>query len=265
MIKARYCMCRALRCFADLKNLTKFETVVNICTTLKIFIKPKLFMKDLIFVLFGAPGSGKGYLGECIRQAFLNGNIVHENEIAYISTGDLLRQETASGSELGQEIAETMNSGGLVSDDIVDRLVADALERNHKIKFLDGYPRTLRQMGALVDMLGKRERPYTLFAVWRKAFPAVIEERVSKRRVCKDCKTTHSADDGKCPKCGGVSLIRDDDARIEQRLETYARETMPVWSVLESLAKVKYVVMEDEPVEEAVKIIFNSYVRSTFF
>lgn len=222
-------------------------------------------MKDLIFVLFGAPGSGKGYLGERIKQAFIDMNAVQKDEIAYISTGDLLRQEMASGSQLGRSIIEIMNSGGLVSDDIVDRLVAEALNRNHKIKFLDGYPRTQRQMETLADILGRGEHLHTLFAVWRTAPFQVILERVGKRRVCKDCKSTHSADDGKCPKCGGVSLIRDDDARIKERLETYAANTEQIWPMLQSLAKISYQTSENEPAEETVKAVFNLYVRSTFF
>ncbi len=187
-------------------------------------------MKKILFILFGAPGSGKGYLGECLRQEFLLQKLAVEKDILYISTGDLLRAEMAERTPLGLEITETMNAGGYVSDDIVDALVKKALHRSEPIKFLDGYPRTFAQLQYLQQILIGLN--VEVIAVKRETPIPLILERVSQRRGCQDCKTTHSVKDGKCPKCGGPSVIRADDALINRRLTQYKNCTAGLWEDL---------------------------------
>ena len=199
-------------------------------------------MRKTLIILFGAPGSGKGSLGDKIKEQLVNHKGMRAAEISYISTGDLLREEIAAQSELGMEISQIVNSGKLVSDEIVATLVEKALSHSDEfdslgvrvpskhVILLDGYPRTETQRLALANML--QDKAMFVVAVKRNTPFDVIKKRVSERRVCKNCKTTHLASDGKCPKCGGESIIRKDDAVIEQRLVEYETNTAPVWNKL---------------------------------
>ena len=187
-------------------------------------------MRKFLFILFGAPGSGKGFLGECLKSELVKQGIVSEDQIKYISTGDLLREEVALKTPLGLQIAQTIASGQLVSDAVVDTLVDKALQRDEMVMFLDGYPRTSNQLSSLAQIL--QDKSYVVIAIKRNTPEKLILERVSKRRVCKECKSTHSVDDGKCPKCGGESTVRRDDAVIEKRLSEYRENTAPLWNDL---------------------------------
>jgi adenylate kinase len=184
-------------------------------------------MNKTLIILFGAPGSGKGFLGDCIKQEIISQNIVSDSQIGYISTGDLLRAEVASNSPLGQQISQIITSGKLVSDDIVDTLVEKALNGEEQILFVDGYPRTPSQLDNIISIASKKG--IELVSIKRDTPTELILKRVQKRRVCESCKATHSVDDGKCPKCGGNSIIRKDDAVIEKRLDEYEKNTAPIW------------------------------------
>ena len=187
-------------------------------------------MNKSLIILFGAPGSGKGYLGEHIKQEMINRQLFTETQIGYISTGDLLRSEVASNSPLGQEISQIISSGKLVSDKIVNALVAKALDGNEDVVFVDGYPRTLSQLETFLSIT--KEKGITLFSIKRDTPTELILQRVLKRRVCENCKSTHNVDDGKCPRCGGKSIIRKDDAVIEKRLFEYEQNTAPIWDAI---------------------------------
>ena len=142
-------------------------------------------MEPKLIILFGAPGSGKGYLGECIKNKL---HELGEDDFSYISTGDLLRAEIKAQTPLGKQIEEIVSSGKLVSDRIVANLVYNALQKNNKFKILDGYPRTIVQFWDICDTLGSI--PHNVISVKRDTSIELIKERVSKRRVCKNCKTT---------------------------------------------------------------------------
>ena len=212
-------------------------------------------MKNLIIILFGAPGSGKGYLGDKIKQEFISQQVLGEDELRYVSTGDLLRAEIASGSALGKEISSIINAGKLVSDELVGTLVQNALKGAEKVQILDGYPRTEKQFQALRQMLNRQKD--AVFSLMRDTPIPVILERVSKRRVCESCKATHSADDGCCPKCGGKSTIRADDAMIETRLEEYQKNTANLWWELESFSCLSGAVQHD--VEDVATALVSFY------
>lgn len=211
-------------------------------------------MVKTLIILFGAPGSGKGYLADKIEESILKEGLVTKEEIRHISTGDLLRAEIASGSELGQELAQIINEGKLVSDTLVNELIEKALQGEETVKFIDGYPRTLEQLKAFAEMLD--DKGDAIFAIKRDTPVSVILERVSKRRVCKDCKATLSTDFETCPKCGGELIVRKDDAVIEKRLEEYEAHTSYLWDHLEDLSDFSRVLgVDDDSAEFATELV----------
>lgn len=212
-------------------------------------------MRKIIFFLFGAPGSGKGYLGDCIKQELVKSGKATEADIRYVSTGDLLREEIASGSELGQELSEIVNSGKLVSDEIVNTLVVKAFDGSEAFLFVDGYPRTRNQFNALRDILSNRK--FIVISIKRDTPVELIRERVSKRRVCEKCKCTHSVDDGCCPKCGGKSVVRKDDAIIDNRLNEYYRNTEALWYDFYKISKATISIDGCRDAENAAKDIVS--------
>ena len=112
-------------------------------------------MKFLI-IIFGAPGCGKGHLSDRLIDVLKQS--LSPEEIAYISTGDLIRTEIANATPTGLQIQEIVQSGQLVPDEIVDNLVATAINGNQQIKILDGYPRTDHQLAFLSTQVEKMLR-----------------------------------------------------------------------------------------------------------
>jgi adenylate kinase len=180
-------------------------------------------------VLFGPPGAGKG------TQAKL---LVDSLAIPQISTGDMMRAERASGSDLGKQFDEYMSAGKLVPDDLVlalleKRLLADDAKNG---AIFDGYPRTGPQAQALDAMLAKLGR--TIGRVVSMEVPLDhIVERVVGRRVCLDCGQTYHVrytpppSSGKCQSCGGTRIVqRKDDTEevVRKRYEEYQAKTAPV-------------------------------------
>lgn len=181
-------------------------------------------------VLIGPPGSGKGT--QAVRLA-------EQYSIPHISTGDILRAAVRAGSELGRQVADTLASGGLVSDGLMTDLVRDRLkESDARTGFiLDGFPRTAVQAEALDLML---DAPLIVLLI--QAADDEIVRRLGKRRVCSSCGITQSvsADTDEqidpCPYCGGTLVRRQDDdpATVRHRLATYARFAEPVISYYRS-------------------------------
>jgi adenylate kinase len=187
----------------------------------------------LNLVFLGAPGSGKGTQAKMVKDRY---------SLAHISTGDILRAEMKAGTELGLEAKKVMEAGGLVSDDIIlgmmdQRLRQPDCERGY---ILDGFPRTLAQAEGLEKTLEGMDRDLGLGVLIQVDEEAVVQ-RLSSRRTCKDCGTIFGRADlvgddgelpveGKCPKCGGTYVLRDDDRpeTVRNRLSVYAAETEPV-------------------------------------
>jgi adenylate kinase len=177
-------------------------------------------------IILGAPGAGKGTQAKAISENF---NIPH------ISTGDILRNEIKRGSELGKKAVGLVESGKLVPDKIIIKMMEKILGNNRTKNgfILDGFPRNLKQAKMLSSVLEQ------LRIKLDKVINIVIDkdeviERLSKRRTCSMCEGVFSADgngyDSRCPKCGGRLVKRkDDDAEvIKHRLEIYEEEAGPL-------------------------------------
>jgi adenylate kinase len=179
----------------------------------------------LIVMLMGPPGSGKGTQAVRIAERY---------SVPHISTGDTLRAAVKAGTSLGRQVAETLASGGLVSDAVITDLVRERLSAPDVASgcILDGFPRTAAQAEALDTMLD----PSALIVVLLSAADDEIVRRLASRRVCDACAITQSVSDDTdpdrdaCPYCGGNLIRRPDDHpdTIRRRLATYAAFATPV-------------------------------------
>ncbi len=175
-------------------------------------------------ILLGPPGAGKGTQAQFVCEAF---------QIPQISTGDMLRAAVSAGSELGRRVKAVMDSGALVSDDIIIELVKERIaEPDCARGFLfDGFPRTIPQAEAL-DKAG-----VVIDAVIEIVVPAEdIVRRMSGRRVHPASGRVYHIDfnpprePGKDDETGEELVQRDDDREetVRERLDVYQRQTHPL-------------------------------------
>ncbi|MGW8284289.1 MAG: adenylate kinase [Candidatus Deferrimicrobiaceae bacterium] len=189
-------------------------------------------------VLLGAPGSGKGTQAKKMTTSFA---------IPQISTGDMLREAVKNGTEMGRRAKVFMDQGGLVPDDVVIGIVRDRLREKDCDKgfILDGFPRTIPQAQALdrtVKELGKEITSVLSLEVDE----AEIMERLSGRRTCSGCGAMYHVRfnppkaEGRCDKCAGTLLQRDDDKEetIRTRLVNYKKSTEPLIEYYRKTGKV---------------------------
>jgi len=179
-------------------------------------------------ILLGAPGAGKGTVAKLLTK--MDGSV-------QISTGDILRAAVAAGTELGKQAEAAMKAGDLVSDDLIMGIMGDRLKEDDcKAGYLlDGFPRTIPQAEALKTLLaGMGEE---LDCVVNIDVPRdVILDRLTTRRTCSDCgeiynvKSNPPKEEGKCDKCGGPVVQRDDETEeaISNRLDVYNEKTAPL-------------------------------------
>lgn len=178
-------------------------------------------------ILFGPPGAGKG-----TQSAFL----VERLKMKQISTGDLFRFHIKEKTPLGAKAKEYMDKGQLVPDDVTIGMVRNALSDLDGREFiLDGFPRTVPQAEALETLLNevslKVER-----AIFLEVDQALLLDRLTGRRVCKNCGATYHVTSkptktpGLCDLCGGPVLQRPDDSAdvIGARLNAYETSTLPL-------------------------------------
>ena len=197
-------------------------------------------------ILLGAPGAGKGTQAELLMQHL---------GIPSISTGNMLREAMANGSDLGKQVKQCMDEGKLVSDDLVLSLVAErTAQPDCKNGFiLDGVPRTLSQAEAL-DAKGVRIDHVISIEI----DDAVIEGRMTGRRVCTKCGATYHITvnppktSGICDHCGEAVVIRKDDAAetVRNRLKVYHESTEILKSYYASKNKLR-LVEGNQPIEDA--------------
>lgn len=176
----------------------------------------------------GPPGAGKGTQAKRLVDTF---------GMTHLSSGDIFRAERDSGSETGKKLAEYMNAGALVPDDLVVEIMAKAITSadGGAGLMLDGFPRTVAQAEALDRQLATAGKPLDAVVMIRASEDAVVE-RITGRRSCPQCgKLYHTKfmppkNDMLCDACGVELAQRDDDteAVVRQRLAAYREQTEPV-------------------------------------
>ena len=187
-------------------------------------------------ILLGAPGAGKGTQADFIKDAL---------KVPVISTGNLLREAIALGTDLGKQAKAYMDGGNLVPDELIIGLVKEKLESHDcdNGAIFDGFPRTVAQAEAMeafshVDVALSFEVP-----------DEAIVHRMAGRRTCPKCHSTYHIEgnppkvEGICDKCGETLGIRHDDSPevVLQRLEVYHAQTEPVKHYYEQLGKLRSV------------------------
>ena len=179
-------------------------------------------------ILLGPPGAGKG------TQAR---RLVDDRGMTQLSTGDMLREARNSDTEMGHRVAEVMDRGELVTDDIVIGLIEEHMEKDRTNGFIfDGFPRTLAQADALAALLDKHNE--TLAAVIEmQVDDDALVRRITQRATCSNCGAVYNdetrpiPEDGKCETCGATEFKRREDDNAEslrQRLLEYYKKTSPL-------------------------------------
>ena len=204
-------------------------------------------------ILLGAPGAGKGTQAEILVQKL---------SIPAISTGNMLREAIANGTELGKKAKQHMDAGSLVPDELILGIVADRVAQPDCSNgfILDGMPRTLAQAEALENMGVKIDHVVSI-----EVDDAVIEGRMTGRRVCPKCGASYHIVanppkmEGVCNACGSELAIRKDDApeTVRKRLEVYHATTEVLKEFYGKLGRL-CIVEGNQPIEKANEEILKA-------
>lgn len=179
-------------------------------------------------ILLGPPGAGKGTQARILEET---------RGMTQLSTGDMLREARTSGTEMGKRVAEVMDRGELVTDEIVIGLIEEKLKGERSQGFIfDGFPRTLAQADALGALLDRLDEPLDR-VVEMQVDDAALIERITARSTCGTCGevfndlTKPIPEDGKCPNCDGTEFKRradDNEESLRTRLLAYYKQTSPL-------------------------------------
>lgn len=185
-------------------------------------------MKNIIFI--APPAAGKGTISSMICSKY---NIPH------ISTGDLLRNEIANGTKIGQEIKEGMSRGEFVTDELITKLLRKRLSSKDIKKgyVLDGYPRNIAQAEIYDNLLKELEYDSSI-VIFLDIDKATALNRIKSRMVCPKCGMSYNLSspdlspvrEGLCDNCSSELKVRTDDTEetFINRFDTYMKETYPL-------------------------------------
>lgn len=179
-------------------------------------------------VLLGIQGSGKGTLVLALEKHL---------DFSLISVGLLLREEIATGSELGKYISSIINNGNLLDTKTVMDVIDEKLKRTKDINIFDGFPRNKEQADAL-DKIAKVD-----LVIHMNLPKDIAKERILNRLTCTKCGNVTSKLIGNstiCSKCGGKLAVRADDTpqAVEKRFEQYEKLTYPLLKKYQAETKV---------------------------
>ncbi|TYR78541.1 adenylate kinase [Priestia megaterium] len=179
-------------------------------------------------VLMGLPGAGKGTQAE---------KIVEHYDIPHISTGDMFRAAIKEGTQLGLKAKSFMDQGELVPDEVTIGIVRERLNKQDCENgfLLDGFPRTVAQAEALESILEDLNKRID-YVINIDVDQSILMERLTGRRICKDCGATYHlvfnppAQEGGCDKCGGELYQRADDnaETVSTRLSVNVKQSKPL-------------------------------------
>lgn len=203
-------------------------------------------------VLIGPPGCGKGTQAELLSKKF---------GIPHVSSGNILRNEVASGTAFGKKIKAYMEKGEIGPQELITKVILRYLDKNCSAGFiLDGFPRTIYQAKEL-------DKHHNIVAAIQFVLPKKeIVKRITGRRTCKSCAriyhTKYAPPKKKniCDVCGKELFQRDDDKKetVENRIKVYEIETMPVIEYYKSQGILKTVNADQPPdivIEEILHLV----------
>jgi adenylate kinase len=206
-------------------------------------------------VIFGAPGAGKGTYSSRL-QTRLNVDV--------IAMGDIFREILKEDSELGRKVKGYVEKGLLVPDEIVNEVLRQRLAKVPAGEgfILDGYPRTVEQAEMLEKIVKIEVVILLMVPDW------IIIERLSSRRICRNCGTVYNIRflkpkvEGVCDKCGGELYQRPDDTPevIKQRLHVYEKQTQPILRRFKE-KKVPFVIAHCDKLDMPPETIVEEIVR----
>jgi adenylate kinase len=210
-------------------------------------------------VLLGPPGAGKGTQAKLIAKHY---------GIPHISTGDILRSNVARGTELGRKAKAVMERGELVSDDLVNGMVADRIKQPDCDRgfVLDGFPRTVAQAEWLDrELAGKAGNTRPTVVVDVDVSYNQLLQRLTGRRTCPvDGKIYNiylqpPKEEGVCDVCGTQLFQRVDDTEevISERLKSYERQTLPLEDFYRKQGRLRRINGE-QPVEQVLADMFGA-------
>ena len=210
-------------------------------------------------ILLGPPGAGKG------TQAR---RLVEQRDMIQLSTGDMLRDARKSGTEMGNIVADVMDRGDLVTDEIVIGLIEERLNGERKGGFIfDGFPRTLAQADALAELLKKVNQTLEAVVEMQVDDDALVA-RITARSTCGNCGEGYNdiakpiPADNRCTVCGASDFKRradDNEESLKQRLMEYYKKTSPLLGYYYAKGKLRSVdgLAEIDEVAASIKAVLG--------
>lgn len=208
-------------------------------------------MKNIIFI--APPAAGKGTQSDLLVKKY---------GYNHISTGDLLREEVKKQTKIGVEIENLMKSGQLVSDEIVSNLLKTTLDEIDGPFILDGYPRDIKQISILENILKDINKSIDLVIQLNVNYDILVR-RVTGRLSCPKCSRSYHKDNLKplvewvCDDCGSSLISRTDDNEetFKNRYQTYLDKTQPILDYYNKLGMVKIIDDKKSDIKEVFEEI----------